>query len=92
MLSFQTCVSALCPRHDHPGVQCESRSEGEQGERIAPLCEAREHSTLCFQGTLVDIGSGDGRLVVEAARMGFRATGVELNRWLVYYSRFENIC
>ena len=52
----------------------------------------RPENILCFQGTLVDIGSGDGRLVVEAARMGFRATGVELNRWLVYYSRFENIC
>ena len=37
---------------------------------------------------MLDIGSGDGRLVVEAARMGFRATGVELNRWLVYYSRW----
>ena len=42
---------------------------------------------------MLDIGSGDGRLVVEAARMGFRATGVELNRWLVYYSRWRtNIC
>jgi len=39
------------------------------------------------QGKLLDIGSGDGRLVVEAARMGFKSTGVELNRWLVYYSR-----
>ena len=38
---------------------------------------------------MLDIGSGDGRLVVEAARMGFRATGVELNRWLVYYSRLS---
>ena len=28
-------------------------------------------------------------MVVEAARMGFRATGVELNRWLVYYSRLS---
>ena len=42
---------------------------------------------LPLQGTLLDIGSGDGRLVVDAAKMGFRATGVELNRWLVYYSR-----
>ena len=37
---------------------------------------------------MLDIGSGDGRLVVEAARMGFKSTGVELNRWLVYYSRW----
>ena len=45
------------------------------------------------KGKLLDIGSGDGRLVVEAARMGFKSTGVELNRWLVYYSRWgKNIC
>lgn len=45
------------------------------------------------KGKLLDIGSGDGRLVVEAARMGFKSTGVELNRWLVYYSRWGmHIC
>ena len=45
-------------------------------------------SRFLSQGKLLDIGSGDGRLVVEAARMGFKSTGVELNRWLVYYSRY----
>jgi len=39
-------------------------------------------------GRLVDIGSGDGRVVIEAARRGFQAHGVELNRVLVYYSRW----
>merc|ERR1719228_1808211 len=39
--------------------------------------------------SLVDIGSGDGRVVLQAARDGFRAHGVELNRWLVYYSRWS---
>ena len=39
------------------------------------------------QARLLDIGSGDGRIVVQSARDGFQATGVELNRWLVYYSR-----
>ncbi|XP_014210437.1 protein FAM173B [Copidosoma floridanum] len=38
-------------------------------------------------GSLIDIGSGDGRIVVAAAKAGFQAHGVELNRWLVYYSR-----
>jgi hypothetical protein len=38
-------------------------------------------------GSLVDVGSGDGRIVLEAARVGFKAHGVELNRWLVLYSR-----
>lgn len=40
-------------------------------------------------GTLVDIGSGDGRIVIAAAKHGFKATGFELNPWLVWYSRFK---
>ena len=38
--------------------------------------------------TLLDIGSGDGRIVTEAAKAGYAAAhGVELNPWLVLYSR-----
>ncbi|XP_058129245.1 ATP synthase subunit C lysine N-methyltransferase [Anopheles ziemanni] len=39
---------------------------------------------------LLDIGSGDGRIVIAAARAqrSLKADGVELNPWLVYYSRF----
>ncbi|NXV72510.1 F173B methyltransferase, partial [Atlantisia rogersi] len=40
-------------------------------------------------GSLVDIGSGDGRVVIEAAKRGFRAVGYELNPWLVWYSRYR---
>lgn len=58
-------------------------------------------------GSLVDIGSGDGRIVtgltlvgifwihlgsfqvLEAARSGFRAHGIELNVWLVLYARWR---
>ncbi|KAM8727330.1 ATP synthase subunit C lysine N-methyltransferase-like [Acanthopagrus schlegelii] len=40
-------------------------------------------------GTLVDIGSGDGRIVIAAAKHGFRASGFELNPWLVWYSRLK---
>ncbi|XP_049530823.1 ATP synthase subunit C lysine N-methyltransferase [Anopheles darlingi] len=38
---------------------------------------------------LLDIGSGDGRIVIAAARAqpSLQADGVELNPWLVYYSR-----
>uniref|UniRef100_A0A1B6D0Q0 Methyltransferase domain-containing protein n=2 Tax=Clastoptera arizonana TaxID=38151 RepID=A0A1B6D0Q0_9HEMI len=39
-------------------------------------------------GNLVDLGSGDGRIVVAAAKVGLAADGVELNPWLVFYSRF----
>lgn len=37
--------------------------------------------------TLVDLGSGDGRIVFAAAREGYHSTGYELNTWLVLYSK-----
>ncbi|KAK0180767.1 hypothetical protein PV327_003117 [Microctonus hyperodae] len=40
-------------------------------------------------GTLIDLGSGDGRLVLAAAKKGFTACGVELNTWLVLYSKIS---
>ncbi|XP_063995274.1 ATP synthase subunit C lysine N-methyltransferase [Diachasmimorpha longicaudata] len=40
-------------------------------------------------GRLIDLGSGDGRLVFAAASNGFQACGVELNPWLVLYSRLS---
>ncbi|KAM3850518.1 ATP synthase subunit C lysine N-methyltransferase-like [Diretmus argenteus] len=40
-------------------------------------------------GTLVDIGSGDGRIVISAAQRGFQASGYELNPWLVWFSRYK---
>ncbi|XP_041972050.1 ATP synthase subunit C lysine N-methyltransferase [Aricia agestis] len=39
------------------------------------------------KGNLLDIGSGDGRIVFTAAKLGFKADGVELNTVLVLYSR-----
>lgn len=41
-------------------------------------------------GLLMDIGSGDGRIVIESGKAGVcsEGHGVELNRWLVYYSRW----
>ncbi|XP_037952800.1 ATP synthase subunit C lysine N-methyltransferase [Teleopsis dalmanni] len=38
---------------------------------------------------LLDIGSGDGRIVIAAAKHGLHAEGVELNPWLVYFSRLS---
>lgn len=37
--------------------------------------------------SMVDLGSGDGRVVIAAAKRGFRSVGYELNFWLVWYSR-----
>ncbi|XP_067860859.1 ATP synthase subunit C lysine N-methyltransferase isoform X2 [Heptranchias perlo] len=41
------------------------------------------------RGALVDIGSGDGRIVIAAAKRGFQAVGYELNPWLVWYSKYR---
>jgi len=38
---------------------------------------------------LVDLGSGDGRIVLAAANRGIEASGIELNPWLVWYSRMK---
>ncbi|XP_031532750.2 ATP synthase subunit C lysine N-methyltransferase isoform X1 [Vicugna pacos] len=43
----------------------------------------------CRRGSLVDVGSGDGRIVIAAAKEGFTAVGYELNPWLVWYSRYR---
>ncbi|GBP65925.1 Protein FAM173B [Eumeta japonica] len=40
-------------------------------------------------GTLLDVGSGDGRIVFAAAKLGFQSYGVELNPWLYVYSKIS---
>ena len=50
------------------------------------------------QGSLIDLGSGDGRIVLSVMKAASNldnninlshADGVELNRWLVWYSRLQ---
>ena len=50
-------------------------------ERMLALADTRRGDVL------FDLGSGDGRLVIEAARLGARAVGVERNADLVRRSR-----
>jgi len=38
---------------------------------------------------LIELGSGDGRILKEAARRGIRATGYEINPFLVIYSKIS---
>lgn len=38
---------------------------------------------------VVDLGSGDGKILIEAAKMGCFATGLEINPFLVWFSRFR---
>jgi len=39
--------------------------------------------------TIVDLGSGNGSLLIEAARRGAQAIGVEINPFLVWYTRLR---
>ncbi|KAM6918248.1 ATP synthase subunit C lysine N-methyltransferase [Xenentodon cancila] len=60
---------------------------------FVPATEAQVENVLkvlrARSGTLADIGSGDGRIVIAAAKCGFQASGFELNPWLVWYSRYK---
>jgi len=38
---------------------------------------------------VIDLGSGDGRIVIECAKHGIQSHGVELNPWLVLYSKYK---
>ena len=40
---------------------------------------------------MVDLGSGDGRLVIAAAEAGFTGTGVELNPWLNVWAAVQSM-
>ena len=40
---------------------------------------------------MVDVGSGDGRLVLAAGRQGMQAMGIEMNPWLVLGSRLRMV-
>ncbi|XP_077475239.1 adenine nucleotide translocase lysine N-methyltransferase [Stigmatopora argus] len=57
-------------------------ASGTQVRNVMTLLRGRK-------GLLVDLGSGDGRIVLEAYRQGFSSgIGYELNPWLVCLARF----
>lgn len=49
--------------------------------RVMKIAEVNEGDTF------YDLGSGDGRLVIAAALSGAKATGVEIDKLRVFYSR-----
>lgn len=55
--------------------------------RIARALDALAPALLARDAVFVDLGSGDGVAVLEAARRGLRARGVELNPTLALYAR-----
>ena len=54
-------------------------------QQVKNVLQALEGRT----GSLIDLGSGDGRIVFATAKAGFKAHGIELNPWLIWYSRLK---
>eukprot|EP00049_Salpingoeca_infusionum_P005276 m.90366 g.90366 ORF g.90366 m.90366 type:complete len:221 (+) comp12915_c0_seq5:331-993(+) len=54
-----------------------------QVDAIVKLCRGRP-------GPFLDLGSGDGRIVIEVAKqLGIPSHGIELNPWLVFFSKLR---
>lgn len=66
------------------------------GAPFLPTLKKREHDALDLLNlkpgqTLLELGSGDGRILRQAAAQGITAIGFELNPLLVIYSRLLSI-
>jgi len=62
------------------------------GAPYVPILDRDRRKALDLAGlkpgqTLIDLGSGDGRLLRAAAARGIRGIGYEVNPWLVFISR-----
>lgn len=55
-------------------------------KKIAEMIELAE---IKANDRVIDAGSGDGTLLLEAARRGARGIGIEINPFLVWYSRMR---
>lgn len=55
-------------------------------EKIAAMLEL---ATIGPGEKIYDLGSGDGSLIIEAAKIGARAVGIEINPFLCWYSRWR---
>jgi precorrin-6B methylase 2 len=67
---------------------------GQQGKDVVwvPTTEAMvqtmlDHAKVTPEDFVMDLGSGDGRMIIAAAKRGARALGVEFNEELVEYAR-----
>ncbi len=59
---------------------------GSQPAKVAVMLKLAD---LMSGETVVDLGSGDGRLLLAAARLGCRAVGYEINLFLVWFTRLQ---
>lgn len=67
-----------------PSFSKRKKTTAEGLERVINLVQ-----THFPKGRMVDLGSGDGRVVMEFAQNGFEATGIEINPFLVLWSRIK---
>ena len=91
-LGFLVCVNAIGLPYLLPAL---GRFTG------APFLPSKKVSTLFdelgkkFPGSpyprVLDLGSGDGRIVIEAKKRGWAGVGVELNPWLYSWSLVKSL-
>lgn len=55
--------------------------------KTKPLNDLKKELNLADNINFIDIGSGDGRIVIWGAKQGFNADGIEYNPFLTLYSR-----
>uniref|UniRef100_A0A7S1ER67 Methyltransferase domain-containing protein n=1 Tax=Timspurckia oligopyrenoides TaxID=708627 RepID=A0A7S1ER67_9RHOD len=89
MLLVSPFLTPALRRHILPYVP----ATDSQIEDVLALCKIAMRSTKSqkYGNRLIDLGSGDGRVVFAALRRfpDMSAAGVELNQWLVLYSRWR---
>jgi hypothetical protein len=102
-LRFATVACALClvvVTGGHPRAQSTSPQDpykptvGQEGKDVVwvPTTDAMvqtmlDHAGVTSRDFVMDLGSGDGRMVIAAAKRGARALGVEYNPELVDYAK-----
>ena len=79
-------VTPALRRYCLPYVPATSR----QVENVIKMCKYHRAGGKKLE-KLIDLGSGDGRIVIAAAKNGFSSTGVELNMWLILYSKLSAV-
>nr|SVE73284.1 EOG090X0HEX [Ceriodaphnia reticulata] len=57
-------------------------------KQVENVMKALSNSNMVGGRKMIDLGSGDGRIVLAAGQRGFQSHGVELNSVLVLYSKF----
>ena len=86
-------ATTACAQAQTPGTEY-TPTEGQIGKDVVWVPTAQglvekmlDLASVTSQDYLIDLGSGDGRLVIAAARRGARALGIEYNPDMVELSR-----